>query len=98
MRVSFNVNLGSVDAGRCGIDFKQATLGSVLDCDESAGKWLVSSGIATEVVVPKPVEQVVLHAVPEVADLKAVPPVEVVAEPVVETPPVKPQHSNKRRN
>ena len=96
MRVTFNTNLGSRDAERCGIDFKLATGGSELDCDEQSGKWLVSQGIATEVVVPKPVEPEFIHAVP-VTELVADPVVDVVTETEPEAEPTKPQHNNKHR-
>ena len=96
MRVTFNTNLGSRDAERCGIDFKLAAAGSVLDCDEQSGKWLVSQGIATEVVVPKTVEPEVIHSVPA-TELVADPVVDVVAEAEPEAEPRKPYQNNKHR-
>ncbi len=54
MLVVFKVNLGSNDAQTIGVDFKECTAGSQVECEDSAGKWLVANGIAADVTVPKP--------------------------------------------
>lgn len=89
MRVLFKVNLGSMDAGQLGLDFKGCTVGAEVDCDSAAGKWLVSKGIATAVDVPKPPEQPA--AVVEAVEVQEQP-----AETATETPPQEPK-VNKRK-
>jgi len=49
MRVKFKVNLGSRDAEKHSLDFKQCGEGMEGDVSESAGAWLVRNGIAGEV-------------------------------------------------
>lgn len=64
MLVLFNVNLGSMDAAKIGVDFKRCTLGTKLEVEANAGKWLVGNGIATDVSPTVPLG-VKVEAIPE---------------------------------
>ena len=48
MRVQCKVNLGSRDADRIGVDFRQFQAGAEVEVTDSIGRVLVSSGIAVE--------------------------------------------------
>lgn len=52
MRVRFRTNLGSRDAAKWGVDFRQCTAGAEVDMDDAAAEWLAKSGIA-EVLASK---------------------------------------------
>lgn len=96
MRVLFKVNLGSMDAEKAGVDFKQCTAGAAIDCNDAAGKWLVANGIATEVNVPKPPEPPRPVVIPE-PEVKPEPVVEVPVEPDDDRP--EPKHNkHKHKN
>lgn len=66
MLVKFKVNLGSMDAQRHRLDFRQCLEGAEVECNDEAAGWLVAKGIATEVV-----------AVAKPAAIQAVPPARV---------------------
>jgi hypothetical protein len=57
-KVKFRVNLGSRDAGCCGLDFAKCTADSEVYVSEDAAKWLTSRGIAVEVDEPKKVKAI----------------------------------------
>lgn len=46
MKVTFRVNLGSVDAKPLGLDHSQCKLGDTVDVDKQTGELLIKSGIA----------------------------------------------------
>lgn len=52
MLIQFRTNLGSVDASRFDLDFKQCTEGSTVTASGVAGRWLVDRGIATDITPP----------------------------------------------
>lgn len=49
MRVKFRVNLGSTDASRVNLDFRDCVRDAECEVPDRAGQWLVSKGIATDV-------------------------------------------------
>ncbi len=57
MLVKFKANLGSMDADRFGIDFKVCLVDAEVAVNDGAGKWLVATGVATD-ITPKPPEPV----------------------------------------
>lgn len=86
MKVRFRTNLGSIDAGRIGVDYKRCTYRAEVDVSDDAGKWLVANGIADSLEKP------VIVAVGKPAEIQAVP------EPLaVESPPAEPDAFQKMR-
>jgi hypothetical protein len=52
MKVKFRTNLGSNDADRLRLDFKQCCEGMACEVDSPVGEKLVSSGVAVDVTPP----------------------------------------------
>lgn len=77
MRVRFRNSLGSRDAERHSLDFRECVQGAERDVSEAAGQWLVRKGIATEVVLELPRE---IKAVPELPSISTADGPEIKAE------------------
>lgn len=71
MHIRFKTNLGSRDASRCGLDFRECLAGATAEVKEAAGNWLINRGIA-ESVSQKP--KAVTGAAPRPAIAESQPP------------------------
>lgn len=71
MRVKFRVNLGSTDAGRVSLDFRDCCAGVEREVSDVAGNWLVSRGIATEVILEPPASEPPgeINAIPDAPEI-----------------------------
>lgn len=63
MKVCWKTNLGSVDAGKLGLDFSKCLAGETTTVSQEAGEFAVRKGWATEVSSEKAPK---LKAVPDV--------------------------------
>lgn len=90
MRVKFRVSLGSRDAEKHSLNFRECEQGMECDVSDAAGEWLVRKGIASEIATPK---QKSVH-VAEMPEVRAVPDPPSISEP--ESPEIKAENKPAR--